>query len=89
MGRFGGANAGTDSGHDLVCRHPLRAACFHVRHAPGDFLAPGFGDVFGRLFGHAFQAYDQAMDEFAALPRRKLQGLCFKLFQGGCHDVLR
>ena len=89
MGCFGCVDAGTDSGHDLVCRNPLRVPCLHVRHAPGDFLAPGVGDGFGRILGHTFQACDQAMDEFAALLRRKLQGLGFKLFQGSCHDVLR
>lgn len=53
----------------LLPASTLRAFCFHVRNAPGDFLAPGLGDDFGRIFGPTLQAYDQAVDEFAALLR--------------------
>jgi len=38
----------------------VRATGFHVCHAAGDFLIPGFGDDFGRFFGFAFEADDKA-----------------------------
>lgn len=42
----------------------------HIRHPPGDLFVPSLGDSFRRIFGRAFQADNQAMDQLAAFFRR-------------------